>query len=119
MTEKLTPPPIPTGIEIIADHTVLIHWSDKTRSELSAVLLRAKCPCATCGQETGGAEAHAPIKLGQPLPLMPAKARLDVLIQEVEPIGHYAIRFGFSDGHATGIYSYPMLREFQALIPEG
>ena len=113
-----SPPPIPTGIEIVADRTVVIHWSDRTRSELTAVLLRAKCPCATCGQETGGPDAHAPIKLGQALPMLPAKARPDVTIRDVEPIGHYAIRFGFSDGHNTGIYSYPMLREFQPLIGE-
>jgi DUF971 family protein len=102
--------PIPTGIDIIADREVVISWSDGTTTRHAAARLRAECPCATCGQETKGPEAHAPIKLGQPLPLMPARARTDVTIREVEPIGHYALRFTFSDGHDTGIYGYEFLR---------
>ncbi len=35
----------------------------------------------------------------------------DVTIKEVEPIGHYAIRPSFSDGHDTGIYSWDYLYE--------
>jgi|SRR5579864_5405772 DUF971 family protein len=33
----------------------------------------------------------------------------DVTIVEVEPVGHYAIRPKFSDGHDTGIYSWEYL----------
>jgi DUF971 family protein len=33
----------------------------------------------------------------------------DVTIKEVEPVGHYAIRPTFSDGHDTGIYSWDYL----------
>ena len=33
----------------------------------------------------------------------------DVTIEEVEPVGHYAIRPSFSDGHDTGIYSWDYL----------
>ena len=33
----------------------------------------------------------------------------DVTIKEVEPVGHYAIRPVFSDGHDTGIYSWDYL----------
>ena len=33
----------------------------------------------------------------------------DVTITEVEPVGHYAIRPRFSDGHDTGIYSWDLL----------
>ena len=33
----------------------------------------------------------------------------DVAITEVEPVGHYAIRPTFSDGHDTGIYSWDYL----------
>ena len=29
----------------------------------------------------------------------------------VEPMGHYAIRIDWSDGHNTGIYSYDYLRK--------
>ena len=33
----------------------------------------------------------------------------DVTITEVEPVGHYALRPTFSDGHTTGIYSWDYL----------
>ena len=31
-------------------------------------------------------------------------------IQEVEPVGNYAIRLHWSDGHSSGIYSYEHFR---------
>jgi len=114
VTETAGTRPVPTAIDIIADREVVIAWSDGSTSRHAAAALRASCPCATCGQETGGPDAHTPIKLGEPLPLMPAKARTDVTIREVEPIGHYALRFVFSDGHDTGIFSYDFLRERNA-----
>ena len=33
----------------------------------------------------------------------------DVTISDVEPVGHYALRPTFSDGHDTGIYSWDYL----------
>ncbi|MDO4905723.1 MAG: DUF971 domain-containing protein [Lautropia sp.] len=33
----------------------------------------------------------------------------DVLIEELEPVGHYAIRPVFSDGHSSGLYSWDYL----------
>jgi len=41
----------------------------------------------------------------------------------VEPVGHYAIRIDWSDGHKTGIYSFEHFRricpceECQAAVP--
>jgi DUF971 family protein len=35
----------------------------------------------------------------------------DVTITAVEPVGHYALRPTFSDGHSTGIYSWDYLYE--------
>jgi len=35
----------------------------------------------------------------------------DVAITAIEPIGHYAIRLVFDDGHDTGLYSWTYLRE--------
>jgi len=35
----------------------------------------------------------------------------DVGISAIEPVGHYAIRIRFDDGHDTGLYSWTYLHE--------
>ena len=35
----------------------------------------------------------------------------NVQFNDIQAMGHYAIRIIFSDGHDTGIYSWPYLRE--------
>lgn len=35
----------------------------------------------------------------------------DVNVNEIEPIGHYAIKLAFDDNHDTGIYSWSYLYE--------
>ena len=35
----------------------------------------------------------------------------EVVITAVEPVGHYAVRLKFDDGHDTGLYSWAYLRE--------
>ena len=35
----------------------------------------------------------------------------DVRITGIEPIGNYAVRLIFDDGHSTGLYSWSLLRE--------
>ena len=39
--------------------------------------------------------------------LQPGKK--DVTITAVEPVGHYAVKLVFSDGHDTGLYSWDYL----------
>jgi DUF971 family protein len=43
----------------------------------------------------------------------------NVTINEIKPIGNYAVAFVFSDGHSTGIYSWDLLyklgSEYQTL----
>ena len=38
----------------------------------------------------------------------------DVEIKSIEPIGNYAVRIVFSDGHDSGIYSWEYLQELNA-----
>lgn len=33
----------------------------------------------------------------------------EVNIADIEPVGHYAVRLRFDDGHATGLYSWDVL----------
>jgi DUF971 family protein len=35
----------------------------------------------------------------------------DVAVTAVEPVGHYAVRLRFDDGHDTGLYTWAYLRE--------
>lgn len=35
----------------------------------------------------------------------------EVLVERIEPVGQYALRFYFSDGHDSGLYSFDYLSE--------
>jgi Uncharacterized protein conserved in bacteria len=35
----------------------------------------------------------------------------DVVLERIEPVGHYAIRLVFSDGHDSGLYSWTYLHD--------
>lgn len=69
------------------------------RYQLPFELLRVYSPSA----EVRG---HGP---GQEV-LQTGKRNVD--ITAIEPVGHYAIRIVFSDGHDSGIYSWDLLESF-------
>jgi DUF971 family protein len=92
----------PEHIAISKSKGIFIDWKDGHRSEYGLQYLRDHCPCATCAG-THGAPAAAPanpFQLYQPV----------LKIEEAEPVGNYAIRLHWSDGHDTGIYSYEHFR---------
>lgn len=35
----------------------------------------------------------------------------DISVERAEPVGRYAVRIVFSDGHATGLYTWRLLRK--------
>ena len=69
--------------------------------------LRLACPCAACVEEMSGRAL-----------LDPASVPLDVAPVSIGGIGNYALAVGFTDGHATGIYSWARLRGLQAAETE-
>lgn len=80
-----------------------IEWADGHRSEFPARWLRDACPCARCVDEVTGRPIHDP-----------TTTDADIATTQVALVGHYALSIGFSDGHATGIYTFRMLREGDA-----
>jgi len=86
-----------------------IEWRDGHTSQWDFAWLRAACPCATC-HEAREAEGRAPgIAKSKPkslLPMYEAPPRP----AEVEPVGKYALRFKWNDGHEAGLYSWDYLR---------
>jgi DUF971 family protein len=96
----------PEHIAISKSKGVKIDWKDGHKSEYDIVYLRDKCPCAEC---TGshGTPPRVP-EVPAPGPFQMFKPALKMLA--VEPVGNYAMRFNWSDGHKAGIYSYEHLR---------
>ncbi len=91
-----------TGVEI--------DWRDGHRSAWTFAWLRDACPCATCHEEReaeGRPPGVAKAKPATLLPLYEPPARP----VEVTPVGKYALRFEWSDGHESGIYSWEYLRK--------
>lgn len=88
----------PTQIALVADHTALaLTWPDGATSHLAATALRRASRAASeIRRQAEGIE----------LAVEP-----DLKVSAFEPVGTYALRLFFSDGHDRGIYPWPYLRE--------
>ena len=88
---------------------VAIDWKDGHQSSWTFAWLRNACPCATCNEErekSGRAPGEPKPKAQTPLMLYEAPVRP----VEATPVGKYALRFKWTDGHESGIYSWEYLR---------
>ena len=110
--KKLMPSADPKSVkvQIKAGTGVEIEWKDGHVSQYTFPFLRDACPCALCDEDRGktgrepGESPHA--KPGQ-LPMFRAAARP----VSAEPVGKYAMKFKWNDGHELGIYSWRFLRD--------
>ena len=64
--------------------------------DLSAEFLRVESPSAEVRGHGPGQEIAVP-------------GKRDVRVTRIEPVGNYAVRIIFDDGHSTGIYSWDLL----------
>ena len=78
-----------------------VSFDDGRRFELSFEYLRVYSPSAEVRGHGPGQET---LQLG----------KHDVLIQSVDPVGNYAVRLVFDDGHDSGIYAWAYLYELGA-----
>lgn len=89
----------PTEIRLkTAEQRLEIDFDNGKTFSLPAELLRVESPSA---EVQGHSAAQKKLVAG----------KRNVAIQSVDPVGHYAIRLRFDDGHATGIYSWRYLYE--------
>jgi DUF971 family protein len=87
----------PTEIKLHQASKVLeIHFANGRAFRLPYEFLRVHSPSAEVRGHGPGQET---LQIG----------KRDVTIANVEPVGHYAIRPTFSDGHDSGIYSWEYL----------
>ncbi|MDQ7857914.1 MAG: DUF971 domain-containing protein [Armatimonadota bacterium] len=92
--------PVPVELGSATDRSFSITWSDGHRSTYTWRHLRVHCPCAHCVGEW---------RYRPPRP-RPEDIRPDIRAMSVSKVGAYALRFEWSDGHNTGLYTYRSLR---------
>ena len=87
----------PEEIRLAKSKSLLdVRFDNGSSFSLSAELLRVESPSAEV-------QGHGPGQKTTPV------GKRDILISSIEPVGNYAIRIGFSDGHNTGIFSWEYL----------
>lgn len=91
------PGPIPTEITYSRESRVLeVAFAGGERFQLPAEYLRAYSPSAEVRGHGPGQEV---LQIGKE----------NVAIDRIEPVGNYAVRLCFDDGHDTGLYSWDEL----------
>ena len=99
----MTPTPATVWPEEIrlskAKDSLFVKFDNGYETTLTAELLRVESPSAEV-QGHGSGQKTTPA------------GKANVTIAAIEPVGNYAIRISFSDGHDTGLFSWDILRDY-------
>lgn len=98
MTRPTPPWPLSLTVNAARDR-VRIAYEDGTEHTLSAEFLRVETPSAE-------RKGH-----GRRMVIAGKRA---VTVKAMEPVGRYAVRIAFSDGHDTGLYPFDALYQMGA-----
>jgi len=99
MIQSGTQEPLLSELRLNPEKNILsLTFADGTAHRLSAEFLRVVSPSAEV-------QGHSPSERK----LVPGKR--NVTIRKIEPVGNYAVRLDFSDGHNTGLYSWAYLHD--------
>lgn len=89
--------PWPTELRLNPAHDILtVAFDNGERFALRAEYLRVESPSAEVRGHGAG-------------PKTIVRGKTDVKISGLEPVGNYAVRIGFDDGHDSGLYSWAYL----------
>jgi len=99
---------VPVEIRQGGPATLVIRWADDIEHAYDVFDLRCHCPCASCVDELTGARL-----------LDRASVPRDIRPRNIVSVGNYALKFQWSDGHDTGLYSFRLLRDLAELLRGG
>jgi ATP-binding protein involved in chromosome partitioning len=91
--------PKPPALDVLPDSAGLrVTFEKHAPIELSAEMLRVMSPSA----EVQGHSPEQRVTVGR---------KRNVKIRELRPVGNYAVKIVFDDGHDTGLYTWPYLHQ--------
>lgn len=89
----------PKELRVSPDRRMLtVRFTDERCYAIEAELLRVRSPSAEV-------QGHSPAQR------VTVGGKSDVTISKVLPVGNYAVRLAFDDGHDTGIFTWNFLSE--------
>ena len=100
----------PLHLDLKRSESLTIRWSDGRVSVYPVGYLRKMSPAADAIR-TREEQANNPLAV---LPSSQAGGALRA--DRLEPVGRYAVRIIFSDGHHTGLYTWRYLREIDPTV---
>jgi DUF971 family protein len=92
----------PVTLQKEGEDRLVIVWNDGHRSEYAWTHLRQHCPCAGCREER--LQPPDPFRILKPSELTPLKP------VAFTPVGVYAYKIVWSDGHDSGLFTLEYLR---------
>lgn len=96
---------MPLDLKAVRDQGLLkVTWADGD-VEFPFVFLRRECQCAHCVNEWTGERILDPTSVAD-----------SITIEKMDLVGSYAVRIDWSDGHNSGLYTWPRLRELRELL---
>jgi DUF971 family protein len=91
--------PVPTELTLKKQtRTLVVKFADGVEAALSAEFLRVHSPSA---EVQGHSAGEGMLVLGKE----------NVAITRIEPVGRYAVRLVFDDGHDSGLFTWKALHE--------
>ncbi len=92
--------PVPSELRLRSGGRELrVSYGPEQSYEFSAEYLRVHSPSAEVRGHGGPGQENWPLNKGE------------VVIERIEPVGNYAVRLVFDDGHDSGLYSWRVLYE--------
>ncbi len=102
MSAPVPGPLTPVALSKDGPDRLVIEWNDGHRSVYAWQHLRNHCPCAGCREEQQ--KPPDPFRVLKPAELQPLRP------VAMAPVGRYAYKITWSDGHDSGIYTLEHLR---------
>jgi DUF971 family protein len=88
----------PVDVGIDKEGGVVVRWADGSSNRFPPAWLRARCPCAECVEEWTGKRTVGDAEVD------PA-----VRARGLDPVGNYAVKLTWSDGHDSGLFTWDTL----------
>ena len=87
------------------ENNLALKLSDSSELLIDLKKIRSACPCAHC---SGEKDVFGNIyKIGEEIPLPKKSFKIRLL----RPVGNYAIKIIWEDGHSNGIYTFDLLKK--------